>query len=106
MTTGEAIIQALQAYKVKQQRSGDYRCNSPLRPGSNSLAFTLKIAPDGESGAYHDHVSGESGSLYDLAKLLGIETPTTRRRKVEETKRTYSGLADYAQAHGAPARFL
>lgn len=102
-TTGEKLIQALQPYSIKQERGGRYRLNSPLRPGSNSHGFTLRIDPDGEHGAYYDHVSGEKGSLYQLAERLNIEVP---RQPATETKRAYSGLEDYAQAHGISVDIL
>jgi len=44
-------------------------------------------------------VTGDSGSLYQLAERLGIETP---KAQAQETKRAYTGLADYAAAHYAP----
>ena len=104
MTTGEQIIEALTPFKLKRQSDGTYRANSPLRPGSNSQAFSIKIEPDGEHGAYKDHVSGESGSLYELAKALNIPLP--ERQKVEDSKRSYTGISDYAKAHGLTAEQL
>jgi replicative DNA helicase len=100
MSTGEKVLAALQAYDVKRERDGEYRANSPLRPGSNSHAFKVKISTDGEFGAYHDHVSHDKGSLYDLAAALGIETP---RQEVAETKRAYASLDEYAAVHGLTA---
>lgn len=106
MTTGDEVLRVLESrpeLDVKKENGG-YKMNSPLRPGSNSHAFSLKIAADGEHGAWKDHASGgrgeESGSLYELAKLLDIALP--ERGAVTETKRSYTGLADYAQAHGVP----
>lgn len=103
MNTADRVIQALQPYKLKEEGKNRYRCNSPLRPGSNSHAFTLTIEGD-EHGAFFDHVSGEKGSLYDLAKLLGVDLP--EKTPVASTKRGYSGLAEYAQAHGLTAEEL
>jgi len=100
-TTGAKVIAALERMahvKLKQAGRG-WRGNSPFRPGSDSAAFSLVIAADGEHGAYHDFVSGEDGSLYELAERLGLEVP---RQPAHNTKRVYSGLADYAAAHGAP----
>src|SRR5271165_4172309 len=97
-STAARLLDALVPYDLKAEREGGkYRCNSPLRPGSNSHAFTL-ILHDGEHGAYFDHVSEASGTLYDLAKRLGLDLPTARH-PVVDTKRVYSGLGDYAQAH-------
>ena len=101
-STAERVLAALASYDLKMEReAGKYRCNSPLRPGSNSHAFTL-IIHDAEHGAYFDHVSEDSGTLYDLAQHLGLELPAVRH-VIENTKRVYNGLADYAQAHGVSA---
>jgi 5S rRNA maturation endonuclease (ribonuclease M5) len=86
---------------IKEEGNGNYRMNSPLRPGSNSHAFTVVINDD-EHGAfksYNPNDQPESGSLYELAKLLGIE-PEPPDRPEYNTKRTYTGLEEYARAHG------
>jgi hypothetical protein len=70
--TAGRVLAALKPYGLRDEGSGKYRSNSPLRPGSNSHGFTLTIDDD-EHGAFYDHVSGEQGSLYDLANRLGIE---------------------------------
>lgn len=98
MNTAEKVLAALAAFEVKDRGGGRYQSNSPLRPGSNSHAFSLVIS-DGEHGAYKDFVSGESGSLYDLAKRLGVDTG----KETQSTKRPYSGMAEYARSHGVPA---
>lgn len=99
-STAERVLAALASYDLKpEHEAGKYRCNSPLRPGSNSHAFTL-IIHDGEHGAYMDHVSEDSGTLYELAAHLGIDLPASPRQSIASTKRVYSGLGDYAQAHG------
>lgn len=100
-TTGYAVLTALHQYQLKQSKPNEWRCNSPLRPGSNSHALVITIEPDGEHGAYHDHVSGDSGSLYDLAKLLNI--PIAQATPIADTKRSYADIADYAAAHGLTA---
>lgn len=103
MTTAQQILTHLERrpeLQLKQDEPGKYRSNSPLRPGSNSHAFTLTIDTGGETGAYFDHVSDESGSLYQLAKLLNIPTPVGDNAST--TKRGYAGLSDYAQTHHAP----
>jgi replicative DNA helicase len=96
-TTGDMVLAALAPYKLKDERGGKYRCNSPFRTGSDSHSFTVMIAPDGEHGAFNDWAGGESGSLYELAEKLGIEV---ERQPAIETKRAYNGIAEYAQAHG------
>lgn len=40
MSTAEQIIAALEPYKLKRDGANKYRCHSPLRPGSDSHAFT------------------------------------------------------------------
>lgn len=102
-STAEKVIAALQSYKLKEKGSGQYRCNSPFRSDSDSPSFSLKITGD-EEGKYHDFVSEDSGSLYQLAKHLGIEVPTTQ--PVADTKRVYRGMADYARAHGVEGAVL
>lgn len=104
-TTADHVLKTLESYGLKPDGTAPgggqkYRCNSPLRTGSNSMAFTITIT-DGEHGAFYDHVSDEKGSLYDLAQRLGIE-PDRERAPVGNTKRAYSGLDDYAAAHGVP----
>src|SRR5258708_24328712 len=104
-TIAEQVLAALASYKLKQEKPYHYRCNSPLRPGSDSHGFVLILDPDGEHGAYFDHAHEEDhGSLYELAEKLGIPTPwaslQSLRQPVASTKRVYSGLVDYAQAHG------
>lgn len=98
-TTADRVLQALQAYDLKEESPGDYRLNSPFRPGSNSHGFTLVVHQDGEHGGWFDHVSGEKGSLYQLAEKLGIQ-PTRLEQPVPPSKRGYSGIKDYAAAHG------
>lgn len=97
MATGDKVLAALEKYGLKQEKPGAWRCNSPLRPGANSHSFTLLINTDMEHGAYFDHRSNERGSLYALAEQLGIDVP---RQQATETKRVYTGLDDYAAAHG------
>jgi hypothetical protein len=97
-TTADKVLAALEAYKLKDKGHGKYRCNSPFRPGSNSHAFTLLITDD-EYGTWYDHVSGEHGSLYDLADKLGIDTPK-QNGTPKPSPRTYQNLADYAASHG------
>jgi len=78
-------------------RGNKHRYNSPLRAGSDSKSFLLTIEGD-EHGAYYDHVTEESGSLYELAMVLGVATPT--RQAISSTKREYTGIKDYAVQHG------
>jgi hypothetical protein len=100
MSTADLVLAVLEKHDLKKKGDGRYRCNSPLRPNSNSHAFKLVIK-DGEHGAYFDHVAHETGSLYQLADKLGIERPQTEQQD-EGTKRAYADLADYAEAHGTP----
>src|SRR5438067_1670908 len=109
-STGDKILKVLEAYDLEQTGPNQYRSHSPLRPGSDSHAFTLKIEPDGEHGAWTDHAAkdgaGESGSLYELAGLLKIPHPAGKTTPVEDTKRAYKGRSDYATAHGIPETVL
>lgn len=100
--TAGRVLDALAAYDLREEGPGQWRANSPLRPGSNSHGFTLRITGD-EYGTYYDHVSGDSGSLYELAEALQLETP---RREVENSKRAYRDMADYATAHGLTSEVL
>lgn len=99
MSTAEKVLSAWGKYK--KQHDGSFRGNCPYRPGSDSNGFVLTI-DDGEHGAYIDHAGDESGSLYDLAKKMGIELPKDGRVQVENSKRNYTGLEDYAHQHYAP----
>lgn len=96
MSTADQVLAILRNHNLQEHHGGRYRCNSPFRPDSDSGAFAL-IINGPEHGAYTDHVSGETGSLYDLAQRLGIETP---KSAVQNTKRAYDGIEDYARAHG------
>lgn len=97
-TTAQRVIAHIEraGLHCKQEASGQYRSNSPFRADSDSRAFTFTVNGDGEHGAWHDKVTDERGSLYDLAQRLGIEAGAT----VQDTKRPYTNLADYAKAHG------
>jgi len=96
MSTKQRVLDALSHLNIKPDGDNKYRCDSPFRSGSNSNAFCLTIDDD-EHGAYIDHVSGESGSLYELAQKLGVATPS--RPTVASTKRAYTGMDDYARQH-------
>lgn len=100
MSTADKVLKHLESFELKG-RAGQYTSNSPLRPGSNSHGFSVKIIDD-EHGAWTDFPTGEKGSLYELAERLGIETP--KREKVENTKRAYTTLADYADVKGVPEK--
>lgn len=103
-TTADRVLETLQRYELTRDGPTEYRANSPLRPGANSHSFKLTLDDaTGEKGAYYDHVSGERGSLYELAAALGIETGAA---PVADTKRAYKDLDDYAAAHGVPGDVL
>jgi len=97
-TLAEQVLQKLESYELKAARDGQWQCNSPFRAGSNSHAFIVKIEGD-DKGTFFDHVSGDKGSLKELAARLGI-LDESNRKTVATTKRSYTGLADYAKAHG------
>jgi hypothetical protein len=104
------IITALERYGLKwKPGKTKARCNSPLRPGSNSLAFSIEIkdsAPGG--GVFYDHVSKEGGNFVELEQLLpGFVAPSKSAPAVKVSAITaYEGLRDYAQAQGVPERVL
>lgn len=104
MSTADLVLAHLQAFGLKGS-GNKYRSRSPLRPDSDSDSFSLTIT-DGEHGTFKDFGGNESGSLYKLAKLLGIDTPSAGQRggDLNSTKRAYKGLADYALAHGVEAK--
>lgn len=86
-TTGDRILNYLSiSHKLQHKGGGNYRCISPLRAdATNKNNFSLLIEADGEHGAFTDFGGGGEvkGSLYELAHLLGIETPkgATQERK-------------------------
>lgn len=101
-TTGHNVEHVLLSqYRGKKQRDGKIRSNSPFRPESDSLGFVCQIAPEGEHGWYKDFVSGDSGSLYQLAEFFKIPVP---RKEATVTKRGYANLKEYAEAHGVPEK--
>lgn len=104
-TTADRVLERLRAHDLKRE-NGEWRCNSPLRLGANSHSFKLTLDETGEHGGYYDHVSGDKGSLYELAKQLGIEPSVDGRAAVANTKRDYRDLADYARAHGITSEVL
>lgn len=108
LSTKDRVLSVLYAYGFKRVSivgaKEEWRGNSPFRPNSDSQAFAV-VFDDDEHGAYHDHVSGDKGSLYDLARALNIE-PNAERKQAEQTKRVYRDLADYAGAHGIPAEAM
>lgn len=101
-TTGGKILAHLAGYDLKELSGNRYRSRSPLRPESDSRSFSLFLHADGEHGMYKDHVSGGGGSLYQLAKQLGIETPANDSSAT--SKRAYASLSDYASSHGVAVK--
>lgn len=99
-STAKKVLAALANFNLKPDGQDCWRCNSPFMPGSNSHSFRLVIHGP-EHGAFKDFNAAHepnSGSLYDLAKNLGIAIPSSV--PVENTKRAYAGMEDYAKAHG------
>lgn len=96
MGTLDQVLAAWQGWKYIK---GEYIGNCPWKAGSDSKSFCLKAdTADQEHGAWiYFANAGEKGSLYDMAKRMGIEVPS--EKPIIETKKLYSGLADYAQAH-------
>lgn len=103
-STGDKVLAYLANFKLKSEGGGHYRSISPLRAGSDSLSFTLVIHEGGEKGAFDDKGGGQSGSLYELANLLGIATESHQdgRTAVLDSNKPYQTLADYATFKGVP----
>lgn len=100
MSTAAEVLTALQPYNLRKEGHDRYRFNSPFRPNSDSMSCTL-IINSPEHGSFFDHhpsANPQSGSLYELARHLGIALPAVV--PVENTKRAYTGLEDYACTHG------
>jgi hypothetical protein len=93
MSTADAVLQEL---KLRQIGEGKWRGNSPFRSDSDSDSFTLTVH-DAEHGAWFDHVSDTGGTLYQLAKHLGIALPA--QGPVSDTKRAET-FEQFAQDHG------
>lgn len=100
----ELIIQALQAYGLKSKGHGEYRCRNPFRPDSDSGdSFTYNAL----KGTGHDKVTNQGYNNRQIAALLGVEMPDESQRvPVEDTKRAYKDLADYAVTQGVPVEVL
>ena len=94
LSTADQVLSALAHLRLRDKGNGRYICDSPLRPGSDSLAFSLFISGP-EHGGYLDRISGAKGGLYELAAHLGIATP---RR--DSTKRTLVQTYPYTDAAG------
>lgn len=102
MSTVNKILEALAHYNLKRESNVKYRCNSPLRAGSDSMSFSLLIEGD-EHGTYFDHVSHEHGSLYQLADVLGIARPE-HDTSADSGKVAYRNLEHYAQMKNIPVK--
>ncbi len=100
-STASRVLQALQPYRLKQEPGGQYRADCPWQPGSDSHSLRIKIT-DSEHGAWQYFASGEGDSLYNLARRLNVPLPE-QNTATEGTKRAYSGIDDYAAAHGLTA---
>lgn len=97
-STAANVEAFLRAHNFKQTGQ-NWRGNTPGKLGSDSQACVVTIEGP-ENGAYINFSTGDSGSLYDFCAANGIAK--SERVAVENTKRAYRDLADYATAHGAP----
>jgi hypothetical protein len=93
MTTAAKVLSVL---NLTPNPSGKYRINSPLRQGSDSTSFALTIHGD-EHGVWTDHAGNESGTLYDLAKRIGVELPS---KGVAVDTMTATTFEEFAEQHG------
>lgn len=82
---------ALASYR--NMRAGKNRYNTPWRNGSDGGTLAVDFA----LGKWFDHKDQIGGYLPSLAKHLGLQV---EGGYAAPTKRKYSGLADYARAHG------
>lgn len=95
----DLILQALQAYGLKSKGRDEYRCKSPFRDDSDTDSFTYNAS----KGIGHDMVTDTGYNNRQIAAYLGIDLPDdTQRVPVEDTKRAYKDLADYAITQGVP----
>ena len=94
-STADKVIAQLR--NVNAKGDGEYRSSSPLRAGSDGEAFHLTIK-DGEHGTWFDHVTNEGGSLYTLAKRMGIELPKLAPTTDTAKAKTF---AEFCTDHGA-----
>ncbi len=106
-TTWDNIKSVLDNHGLHKS-GGQWRSNNPTKPGSNSNAFSIKVDPDGEHGTFYNHAGDEQGNLWDLAKLLNVDIVGTseKRHRVKDTKRKYTNLKDYAEAHGGQEQWF
>ena len=75
---------------------------SPLREDKHP-SFSVKPDSETDPGAWKDHATGESGSMADLARRLGIEVGGDRRRASTQGSRPPMTLEDFARARGLDA---
>jgi len=104
-TTGERVLAILSSHRLEQIGQGEYKCDHPLKVGSDSQAFTLTINPDGEHGAFYyfpPDTGGtiKQGTLYELADALGVPKGDAQDSAIIGTKRGYRSLREYALVHG------
>ena len=96
MTTAQSVVEALKKFNVREQGDNVYRSASPFRQGSDGDSFKLTIE-DGEHGVWYDFVSQSTGTLYGLAKHLGIALP---QKTPQEDSRRAQSPEEYATSHG------
>jgi len=94
-STADKVVAHL--HNVKAKGNGEYRSSSPLRASSDGEAFHLTIK-DGEHGTWFDHVAQEGGSLYTLAKRMGIALPKLAPTTDTAKAKTF---AEFCADHGA-----
>ena len=72
---------------------------SPLREDKNP-SFSIKPDSETDSGAWKDHATGESGSMADLARRLGIAVGGNRRKAPTQESRPPMTLEEFARTRG------
>lgn len=98
MGTLDRVLSAWGSGNYKKH-GNEYRGHSPIRPGSDGNSFVITEI-DQEHAPYMDHKDNQGGSLYELAKLMGIEIePISNGNGKRAEPKGYGGLTDYAERH-------
>jgi hypothetical protein len=123
MSTKQRVLAAMRSKygdKFKTIGNNSWQSCSPYRNGDNQTAFHLTIESD-EFGGFKDHVTGQTGSLYDLAEHLGVRSssngngssPTINKSDLDKTPdepnilpakslQSFATLGEYAAHQGVP----
>lgn len=104
----DPVLIALRAYGLSTHRGrGEYRCRSPFRDNSESDSFTYNT----EKGTGHDWVLDIGYNRKQMAERFNIVLPDDliardERIPVNDTRRRYRDLKDYAIEQGAEVEYF